>query len=392
VTDPLIAAAKRAWPLCVKLRRDIHKHPELSTHEFATAQRVRKALSSSGVSSRLCCGATGVAAVIKNGKGKTVVLRADLDALPITENTGLPYSSVNKGVMHACGHDMHAACLVGAARVLQELRAQWRGTVVLLFQPTEEVAPGGAATMIKEGVFPSRVDAVFGLHVNPEHPSGIVGLKSGPDYAGVVDFDVVVKGRGGHAAMPQNAKDPLASAAAAIAELKNLVKTECGPRDPSVVTVGTMSAGTKNNIIPNEAFFGGTIRALSDTRLSFLMRRVLAIVQATARSQKARATITFEKSYPPGNNDPAMTRNAFRVLTKLLGKKKVVWRKAPTMLAEDFAYFQRKAPGVYAHLGVRPAGRKNVPGIHTPNFIPDERAMIVGIAVHAALAIDILHK
>jgi amidohydrolase len=322
-----------AYPLGVAVRREIHTHPELATREYGTARLVHRRLAALGLSPRFCCDKTGVYATIANGAGKTVALRADLDALPLEEQTGLKYSSVNKGVMHACGHDLHAGCLVGAAKALLDLRDRWKGTAVLLFQPSEELAPGGAHDMIREGVFPERADAVFGLHVNPEHPCGVVGIKNGPDYAGVVDFDVVVKGRGGHAAEPEKAIDPIACAAVMIAALKGLVKNEFGPRDPSVVTVGKMSAGTKNNIIPDDAFFGGTIRALTDEKLSFLVRRVRECVQSSARAHKARAQITFDKSYPPGYNDPVLTRRAFAALSSALGPKKVVRRESPTMLA-----------------------------------------------------------
>jgi amidohydrolase len=378
--------------LAVRVRRAIHARPELGTREFATAALVRRTLLAMGLRPRFCCNKTGVVATLANGTGKTVALRADLDALPLLEKTGLKFSSVNKGVMHACGHDMHAACLVGAAQALFALRGLWKGTVVFLFQPSEEMAPGGAKAMIREGVFPASADAVFGLHVNPEHACGVVGLKSGPDYAGVVDFDIVVKGRGAHAAMPGNAIDPIVCASSMIVALAGLAAQGSRTYGPCVVTVGKMCAGTKNNIIPDEAYFGGTIRAMSDAHLGLLMRRVSGLVQSIARSHKARAHVSFDKSYPPGYNDPSATRRGFRALSQALGKGRVVWRSAATMLAEDFAYFQRKAPGVYTHLGVRPAHKKNVPGIHTSEFSPDERAILIGIAVHAALAIDILHK
>jgi amidohydrolase len=264
--------------------------------------------------------------------------------------------------------------------------------VVFLFQPSEETAPGGAYTMLREGVFPSDADAVFGLHVNPAHPCGVVGFKSGPDYAGVVDFDVVVRGRGAHGAMPERAVDPIVCASAIIMALQTLVSRESPPHEPGVVTVGKIAAGTKHNIIPDEARFCGTIRALSAGNLSRLARRVKQVALLTARSFGARARVSFEDSYPPGYNDPAATARAFSAVASVLGKKKVVWRTVPIMLAEDFAYFQQKAPGVYVHLGVRPPNRKNVPGIHTAGFVPDERAILAGIAVHCSLAIDILQK
>jgi amidohydrolase len=392
VTHPIIAAAQKAYPLAVKARRRIHRHPELSGQEFTTASFVHHTLSSMGLSPRYCCGNTGVVAVIKNGPGKTVALRADMDALPLVEKTGLKFSSVNKGVMHACGHDMHTAILAGAARTLWALRDRWKGTVVFLFQPSEESAPGGAAAMIREGVFPKGAAAVFGLHVNPELGCGTVAIKSGPDYAAVADFDVVVKGRGGHGAMPEKAIDPIVCACEMVAGLARLVKSESTPRSPCIITVGKINAGNKYNIIPERAFFGGTMRDLSEKHLLLLMRRAKRLMKSIAARHKTRVTISFDKSYPPGYNDPATARRAFRALSQTLGRGRVIWRGRPTMLAEDFSCFQAKAPGVYLHLGVRPPHKKNIPGIHTSEFSPDERAILAGIAVHAALAIDILHK
>ncbi len=392
MNNPILAAAGKAFAGSVAVRREIHAHPELATQEFATARLVHARLLALGLRPRFCCNRTGAVAELQNGAGKTVALRADLDALPIAEKTGLKFSSANKGVSHACGHDVHAACLLGAAHALLSLRTLWKGRVVFLFQPSEEMAPGGAYTMIREGVFPSKADAVFGLHVNPEHPCGVAGFKSGPDYAGVVDFDIVVRGRGAHGAMPQRSVDPIVCASALVMALQTLVSRGSPPHEPSVVTVGKIAAGTKHNIIPDEARLCGTIRALSAGPLSRLARRVKEVALLTARSFGATAEVSFEEAYPPGYNDPAATARAFSALAAVLGKKQVVWRTVPTMLAEDFAYFQQKAPGVYVHLGVRPPNRKNVPGIHTAGFVPDERAILAGIAVHCGLAIDILQK
>lgn len=390
--NSILRAAAAAYPGAVTLRRKLHANPELSGHETKTARLVHESLARLGLSPRYCCGATGVVANVTNGKGKTVALRADLDALPIVEKTGLKFSSKIKGVTHACGHDLHTAILVGAAQALIGLKDLWHGTVVLLFQPSEEMAPGGAITMLREGIFPKHADAVFGLHVNPQHVTGTVGLKWGADYAGVADFDVIVKVKGGHGAEPDTTPDPIVCCCAMIQQLQTLVSRETEPGDTSVVTVGTIHAGTKQNIIPTEARFSGTIRALSEGHLGFLSTRLKEIVLAIARSFRAAAEVTFEKAYPPGYNDPALTTRAQAVLSGVLGARNVAPRTVPTMLAEDFAYFQKKAPGVYVHLGVRPVRKERVPGIHTPDFNPQERAMLYGIAVHASLAIDILKK
>jgi amidohydrolase len=392
VKHPIIRAAERAYPPAVAVRRALHANPELSGHETASARLVFQSLAALGLRPRYCCNKTGVTAELINGKGKVVALRADLDGLPILEKTGLKFASKNSGIMHACGHDMHAAILTGAASALWDLRPLWKGTIVFLFQPSEERAPGGALAMIREGAFPRKADAVFGLHVSTDHQTGVVGLKSGADYAGVTDFDVVVKVKGGHGAAPETTPDPIVCCCAMIQQLQTLVSRESAASEPSVITVGMINAGTKHNIIPAQARFLGTIRALSDTHLEFLGKRLAEVVHATARSFKARAEVSFEKGYPPGCNDPGLTARAARALAGTLGAPHVVNRAVSTMLAEDFAYFQKKAPGVYVHLGVRPAHAKSVPGIHTTDFAPQERAMLTGIAVHASLAIDILHK
>lgn len=304
MTLPVLAAAKSAYPLSKSVRREIHRHPELSGREFRTAALVHRRLRALGIRPRYCCGRTGVVASLVNGRGATVALRADMDALPIAEKTGLKFSSVNSGVMHACGHDLHTACLLGAAKALISLRDRWKGTVVFLFQPSEESAPGGASIMLREGVFPARASAVFGLHVNPEHPCGVVGIKAGPDYAGIADFDVTVKGRGAHGAMPERAIDPIVCASEMIVALARLAKQESSPRHPCIVTVGKIAAGTKHNIIPDEAFFCGTVRALSDRRLSSLVARVTTLVQSIARSHRAGAKVSFDKAYPRATTIP----------------------------------------------------------------------------------------
>ncbi len=390
MNSPLFKLIDEAYPEAVRLRRMIHANPELSGGEFETARLVYTYLSGLGLTPRYYAGKTGVAARLVNGQGKTVVLRADMDALPIEEKNAVSFSSRKKGVMHACGHDMHTACLLAAARVLLRVKGKWKGTIVVLFQPSEEQAPGGALSMIREGAFPAHVDAVFGLHVSTDHATGRVGLKSGGDYSGVLDFDVRVKGIGGHGATPHKTVDPIVCSCAMIMQLQTLISRESPSFEPAVLTVGSIHAGTRHNIIPDEAAFFGTIRTFSNAHQDFLKRRVAEVVAAVGRSFNARGSVVFSKSYPPGHNDENIAKKAAGVLGKLLGPRNVVLRKNPAMFAEDFSYYQQKAPGLYVHLGVRHPSRKNAAGIHSARFLPDERALRTGIAVHAGLAIDIL--
>jgi amidohydrolase len=378
------------FPEALRLRRIIHANPELSGNEFKTAKLVFDYLAGLGLKPRYHINKTGVAARIINGPGKTVVLRADMDALPIEERNTISFKSKNPGVMHACGHDMHTACLLAVSKVLLGMREAWAGEVVVLFQPNEEKAPGGALGMIAEKAFPPRADAVLGLHVSIDHPAGRVGIKPGKDYAAVTDFQVTIIGKGGHGAMPNTAIDPIVCACAVITNLQTIISRQSPPCEPSVLTVGSLHAGTKNNIIADTASFSGTIRSFSEPHQSMIERRLREITLGAAKSFGAKAEVYIEKSYPSGYNNDSLSRQAISVLRGLLGKKNVDIRSEPALIADDFAYFQKKAPGLYLHLGVRSPGKKNQPGIHSARFLPDELGMKTGIAALSGMAIDIL--
>jgi len=366
-------------------------HPELSGQEIKTAKVIHRYLTSLGLKPRYHVKKTGISAHIINGKGKIVVLRADIDALPVEEKTGVIFQSIHKGVMHACGHDMHTACLLAAAKVLCETKDIWKGTVVLLFQPSEEVAPGGALSMILEKAFPADADAIFGLHVSTDHHAGQVGIKAGRDYAGVMDFEITITGRGGHGASPHMTSDPIVCGSSIVLTLQTLISRESPAWEPSVLSVGSFHAGTKNNIIPSEAVITGTVRTFSEPHRQFLQRRIREVVAATARSFNTHGMSSFIQSYPPGYNNEDLAGRASAALSELLGSRNVIQRTIPTMYAEDFAYFQQKIPGLYVHLGVKKPGiNAQAAGIHSPHFIPDERAIRAGITVQAGLAIDFL--
>jgi amidohydrolase len=382
--------AAETAPQLIALRREIHAHPELSGEEYDTARRVYTWLKSRGIQVKYYVHKTGVAATIIHGHGPTVVIRADMDALPIQEMKEVPYTSTVRRVMHACGHDMHTAILCGTAQILSECTARWNGRVVFLFQPSEEVEPGGAKAMIAQKAFPRRVDAVFGLHVSTDHPAGSIGIKKGEDYSGVLTFDVTVKGKGGHGGTPNKTIDPIVCAASMVGSLQTLVSRECDPMESAVITIGSFHGGTKRNVIPDEACFQGTVRTFSDSLQKRLQRRIKTMLTAIAHSQRAKVSIEFMPSYPGGYNDPSLTDRAEKVLGAVLGKRKVIQRIHPTAYSEDFAYYQQRAPGVYLHLGVRPRGARDVPGIHTARFAPDESAIQTGVIAECALALDML--
>jgi len=372
------------------LRRAIHRRPELSGRERETARLVHDTLHGWGIDARYHLDKTAVSAKIVSGRGPTVVLRADMDALPIQEENDVPYASEVPGVMHACGHDMHTAALLGAAKLLHQIKDQWRGTAVCLFQPSEEKEPGGALGLIKAGAFPSKAAAVFGLHVSPDHKCGEVAVKEGDDYAGVMDFEVTVRGRGGHGATPEKTVDPIVCASSIIMQMQTLISREVPSSSPAVLTVGSFHSGTKNNIIPDTAAFAGTVRTYSDEIQNMLMARIKELTASTAAAFRAKADATFKKSYPPGYNDPGLAQKFRGTMRSFLGEASVIDRKHPTMYAEDFARYQQLVPGLYVYLGVAPGGRKSVAGLHSSKFLPDDRAIGTGIAAHVLFALDVL--
>jgi amidohydrolase len=380
----------RIGPEAAELRRDIHRHPELSGCEFRTARLVYDTLRGWGIAAQYHLGKTAVSAKIASGKGPTVVLRADTDALPVQEENDVPYASVNPGVMHACGHDMHTAILLGAANILHQIKDQWKGTVLCLFQPSEEKEPGGALGLIKAGVFPSKAAAVFGLHVSADHKCGQVAVKEGDDYAGVMDFEVTVLGRGGHGAAPEKAVDPIVCASSIIIQLQTLISREKPTSEPAVLTVGSFHSGTKNNIIPNTAVFAGTVRTYSDELRDRLAARIRELATSAAAAFGASAKVTFKKSYPPGYNDPGLAERFKAQMKSFLGAASVIDRRHPTMYAEDFSRYQQIVPGLYVHLGAVPANKKRSEDLHSSKFLPDEKAIGTGIAAHVLFAMGIL--
>jgi amidohydrolase/hippurate hydrolase len=377
-------------PKVIKVRRAIHRNPELSGEEFETSRLVYDVLRSWGIPARYHLGKTAVSAKIVNGKGPTVVLRADTDALPVHEENDIPFASANPGVMHACGHDMHVATLLGAAWVLDNLRDQWKGTVLCLFQPSEEKEPGGALGLIEAGVFPADAAAVFGLHVSTDHKCGQIAVKEGSDYAAVLDFNVTVKGRGGHGATPEKAIDPILCASSIIVQLQSLISREKSAYEPAVLTVGKFNAGTKRNIIPDTAVFGGTIRTYSDDMQNLLMRRVGEMAAGVAAGFGASAETVFVKSYPAGYNDPGLAKRFKARMRSYIGETNVVDREKPTMYAEDFSRYQQIVPGLYVYLGAVSGNKKKMEELHSPRFLPDERAMLTGIAAHVLFAHELL--
>ena len=368
----------------VELRRTIHRHPELGFEEFETCALVERELEALGIAHRRVA-KTGVVGVIR-GKlpGRVVALRADMDALPITERTGLPFASEMPGKMHACGHDAHTAMLLGAARVLQEQREQLHGSVVLLFQPAEE-GPGGAEPMIAEGALDDpRVEAVVMLHVDVRLAPGEIGITPGPVNASADELYITVRGKGGHGAYPHTSVDAIPAASATVLALQNIAARETDPLKSVVVTIGTIKGGYRNNVIADEVEMSGTLRAHDPEIRNKLESRVRRIVDGVTAAYNATADVRIVYGYPPVVNNIALAEAFAQYMRDETDVR--VERPAPTMGAEDFAYFAQRVPGVHVRLGVRSEVADAIYPGHSAEFRIDEAALPTGVRTLVAFA------
>ena len=384
--DPIKAAADDVYPEVVALRRDLHRHPELSGEEHETAQRVAEWLEDLDFDVRTGVYGTGVVGTLNGDKpGPALLLRADMDALPIREATGLAFASANDGVMHACGHDVHTSSLLGTAMILARHREEVHGQVRFCFQPHEERIPGGAKFMIEEGVLDATSgapapEAAFGQHVKPDLPPGTIGVRPGVFMASTDEVYVTVEGEGGHAANPHEGVDPVYVASQIVVALQSLVSRRCPPGVPSVLTVGRLIADGATNVIPDTARLEGTFRAMDENwrfRAHALFRQ---LVQRTAEAHGATAEVEVLEGYPALFNHDAPTMLVRRAATEYVGPDRTV--EADRWFAgEDFAYFLRECPGTFYQLGV---GSEH--GLHTAQFDPDEEALRTGVGFMAYLA------
>jgi amidohydrolase len=364
-------------------RRDLHEHPELAYQEFRTSGIVADRLRALGVEDvRTGIAETGVTGLIrgrKNGDGRTVLLRADMDALPIHEENEVDYRSQTPGVMHACGHDAHTAMLLGTARLLMERRDDFAGTVKLLFQPSEELPPGGAKPMIDAGVLEDpKVDAAFGIHIAQDSPVGVIEVRPGPAMAAADRFHLVIHGKGGHGAKPQDTIDPIVIGAQIVTALQTLVARNIDPTQEAVVTVGVFKAGQAFNVIPDTAELGGTVRTFTAANRDFLERRIEEVVRGVATALGAEVDFSYTRGYPATVNDPAMTELVQQEAARVVGEEGV--RDGDLMMgAEDFSYFLEAVPGAFWFVGSQNPERGLVWGHHHPRFDLDEAAMAIGM-------------
>jgi hippurate hydrolase len=370
----------------ISLRREIHREPELGFDTRKTAEKVLAALDGLPLDVQTGVAENGLVATLKGGgEGPTVALRADMDALPIYEETGLPFASETDGKMHACGHDGHTSMLVGAARALCEdhLRERLNGTVKFVFQPAEE-GGGGGQVMVEKGVA-DGVDSIFALHLWPGLEFGKAATKAGPIMAAADAFEMEINGKGGHGAMPHMTVDAVAIAAQVVTVLQTVVAREVNPVEPAVLTVGEIEAGTAFNIIPETARLGGTVRTVDADLRQRMPERIEELARGVARGMRGDAELNYRFSYPVTRNDAGAAGLALNVAKELFGEDRAVEVEHPSMGGEDFAFFLEELPGAYIWLGVG-----DVSGLHTPRFAFDEEILPQGAALLAALALESL--
>ena len=373
------------------MRRHIHMHPELSYQEAETASFVRAQLERVGIVCQTGIAGHGITAFItgKNPDSRLIALRADMDALPIHEQNDVAYKSKHEGIMHACGHDVHTSSLLGAALILHELRNEWEGTVQLVFQPAEEVLPGGASLMLKEGLFAKRKpDSIFGQHVYPELPAGKVGMRSGVYMASTDELYVTVKGRGGHGAKPERNIDPVLITSHLIVALQQVVSRWSSPTMPSVLSFGKVMAEGATNIIPNEVRLEGTFRTFDEHWRKEAHQRMVALAEGLVKGMGGEVDFRIEVGYPVLKNDPALTEKARFSAIAYLGESNVCDLDM-RMTAEDFAYYGHEMPGCFYRLGTSsPTNDGKSFSIHHPRFDIDEDALKTGMGLMSWMAIS----
>lgn len=371
----------------IQTRRDLHRIPETAYTEKKTSAYVIDCLKSLPLEVQTGIAEYGVVGLLETGRsGPTVMIRADMDALPLKEETGLEFASTHDGVMHACGHDGHMAMALGAAAVLSAIKDQLRGNVKFVFQPAEE-GPGGAKPMIEAGVMENpKVDYAIGCHLWFEIPEGTIGVKDGPFMAAMDNFEIKILGRGGHGAMPHVCVDALEVGTQVVSALQRIVSRQMNPLEPSVVTVGSFHAGTAFNIIPGEATMSGTTRTFNRDIWQSWEERIETIVRGVCRSMGAEFELKYTRGYPPTVNDKTVGNLVRGCAQKVVGAEKVI-EPDPSMGGEDMAYFLEKAKGCYFALGV---GQKGAAPIHNPRFDFNEDVLLLGVETFCRVAVDLL--
>lgn len=371
-------------PDIIAIRHHLHAHPELSYKEFETSAFVRRQLDAYGIPWKIMAD-TGVVGIIegRNPSSRVIALRADMDALPIHEENQVPYRSVHAGVMHACGHDVHTSCLLGAARILSETREEWEGTVKLIFQPGEERNPGGASIMIREGVLESpKPSCIVGMHVNPQLETGKLSFRSGKVMASADEIYITVSGKGGHAAAPHNTTDVILVASHIVVGLQQIVSRNNNPFSPSVLSICAFNGGYTTNVIPNEVKLMGTFRAMDEQWRFKAHELIRRHVEAIGEGMGAEVDLTIDVGYPNVYNDENLHEIAMASAKAFMGDD-LVEETELRMGAEDFGYYSQLVPGCFFRLGTGNVAKGITSGVHTPTFNIDENAIEIGMGMMA---------
>ncbi|MCP3964628.1 MAG: amidohydrolase [bacterium] len=386
-----LAAARDILPWLIEIRRDLHQHPELGLEEHRTSSRVKMLLDELGIEHVDGFGGTGVLGLLKGGEeGRAVALRADLDALPIEDAKDVPYRSKNAGKVHACGHDVHTTVLLGAARLLAERRAELPGLVKLLFQPAEETV-GGAQFLIAGGALDDPpVEAIFGLHVEPEIEVGSFEVRYGQRNASSDTITLTVLGRSGHGAYPASTVDAIVVAAHLVTALQTVVSRNVDARESAVVSFGTVQGGSQGNIVANRVELVGTVRCLDDRIRELVLRRIRETAEGVAGALGAEVEVDVEPSFPPLVNDDAMVELVRRNAARLVGEERVFVKAMPNMGVEDFSYYLQKVSGAFYSLGVRNESKGIVHTVHHELFDVDEECLAYGVALQVLNALSVL--
>ena len=384
--------AKSISDWIINIRRELHEHPELMYEEFKTSELIRRELDKLDIPYKHPIAETGVLASIGNGNGPCVALRADMDALPIHEETDVPFRSKVDGKMHACGHDCHVSMLLGAAKLLKEKENKINGTVKLLFQPAEEGGAGGKLMREEGALKDPAVERIFGLHVWPQIPSGQIGSREGTFLAATSSLSLTVKGVGGHAAVPQLTKDPVLTSARIITNLQSIISRELDPLDSGVVSITVIHGGNASNVIPSDVNVKGTLRSLTMDGLKELQKRVKEIAEGIAQTHGCEAIVEYVgNDYPPTVNDSDMWKFAKKIGIELLGDENVSDLDA-VMGGEDFAYYTEKVKGCFVVLGMNNPDIDATYSVHHPMFKADEDALHIGTALHTIFALKSLEE
>lgn len=387
VIEQIKNLAKENLDKIIEIRRHLHAHPELSFKEVHTAEYIEKVLKQIGLAPKRMAN-TGIVCMIEGSKpGKTIALRADIDALPIEEQNDIPYKSKNNGIMHACGHDVHTSSLLGTAMILNELKAHWQGTVKLIFQPGEEKLPGGASIMIKEGVLDNpAVESVYGQHVFPSLEAGKAGFCGGTYMASCDEIYLTIKGKGGHAAMPASYVNPILIASQILPELDEMFMKKPSNSIPTVLAFGKMVANGATNVVPGDVYLEGTFRTMDEQWRSKAHAMIEQVIKEKTEAMGGAYDLRIEKGYPVLINNDKLTEEAHKAAEEYLGKENTVTLEK-RMTSEDFSYYSLVKPACFYRLGTANTAKGITSGVHTPTFNIDEKALETGMGLMAWIAL-----